>query len=172
MLYIAVFDIINKKGFHMKKKESVSKQLREKIKRLKKEELAYAALPGALPLGAAPVAGMAMGNRSGHKTAGFFLGPSGVLGAEDKNTGKNHAAEAIIGPALGAGIVGGLAGVKNSAGSPLSRARLASIMATGGLLGGAAGGTFSYYMGKGLGKKYSKNEAALEDINPKYISKK
>jgi len=27
-------------------------------------------------------------------------------------------------------------------------------------------------MGKGLGKKYSKNEAALEDINPKYISKK
>ena len=68
--------------------------------------------------------------------------------------------------------MGGLAGVKNSAGSHLSRARLASIKATGGLLGGAAGGTFSYYMGKGLGKKYSKNEAALEDINPKYISKK
>ena len=67
MLYIAVFDIINKIGFHMRKKESVSKQLREKIKRLKKEELAYAALPGALPLGAAPVAGMAMGNRSGIK---------------------------------------------------------------------------------------------------------
>jgi len=55
-------------------------------------DMAYSAAP-------IPGVGILRGHESGHKQAGFFGGVPAVLGAEEKNGGKNKMLEVLVGRA-------------------------------------------------------------------------
>lgn len=120
---------------------------------LSKKDIAYVAI-GKLPVPMLDsAAGIIRGSRSGHKTAGLLLGSAGAIGAEDKNTGKLHLPEVVIGGGLGA----------------LARPPYSSLtgkayqMLNGSLMSGAL-----YGVGRLTGEMYGKWNRDSEDIPPEY----
>ena len=133
---------------------NTKKQEQKNKKKFSLGDMGVVAAQGIVPY---PILGLARGTRSGHKVSGFYLGPSGAIGAEDINTGDSHLPEVIAGGALAAIPLGHISGLNDK--------EQAIFSGFGGLTNAGA-----YLAGRVLGRKYSKDDVYSEDIHPKYVS--
>ena len=110
-----------------------------------------------LPL-AYQLSGISAGHKEGHKTAGFFLGAPGAMGAEAKDTDRSYLKQVLAGSAVGTAV--GTAILRKSLGLNMSPTAIVRSAAEG-----AIGGGLLYGLGHYFGHKYTPEEKRLYKQN-------
>jgi hypothetical protein len=161
---IFCYNFSKKKGSHMLYKIA-SEKVKEEIARQTRNQILIGIPTGNL---GGMAYGAVKGSEKGHPVVGALWGPAGIQGAVDKNTGKSHFGDAVLGTikgvttvavplgAISGGIVGGA--LHGGKGALLGALGGGLYGGATGVLGGAGAGVIGYGAGRLFGEKKKKSK--------------
>lgn len=136
---------------YMEKLARVTEKQKDKMRMHAETTSALGTILGAVtgPVGSS-VAGFAHGLKTNHGVVGTFLGPSGVNGANAKDTDVSTFLSNARGSAIAGGVVGGVISIATKSKFVPSTIK--------GAIGGAVSGATGYGLGYMLGSKQDKKK--------------